>query len=44
MVQAGLFGRDRVHFTVTGYEEQGTLFYRAFIQNYNKSNKENVTR
>ena len=42
--KAGLFGRDRVHFTVTGYEEQGTLFYRAFIQNYNKSNKENVTR
>lgn len=42
--KAGLFGRDRIHFTVAGYEEQGTLFYRAFMHNYNKSIKENAIR
>lgn len=33
---AGLMGRDRVHFTKEGYREQGTLLYRALMQTYNR--------
>ena len=39
--KAGLFGKDRVHFTVEGYKEQGTLFYKAFIKKYNNHLEQN---
>ena len=29
-------GRDRVHFTKEGYQEQGLLLYRALMQTYNR--------
>lgn len=34
--KAGLMGRDRVHFTKEGYQEQGLLLYRALMQTYNR--------
>lgn len=34
--KAGLLGRDRIHFTKEGYQEQGLLFYRALMQTYNR--------
>lgn len=34
--KAGLMGKDRIHFTKEGYREQGTLFYRALMQSYNR--------
>lgn len=30
-----LMGRDRIHFTKEGYQEQGTLLFRAFMESYN---------
>lgn len=33
---AGLFTRDRVHFTPQGYEHQGTLLFRALMSSYTK--------
>lgn len=30
------FGRDRIHFTKETYREQGNLFYRALMKNYNE--------
>lgn len=30
-----LMGRDRLHFTKEGYQEQGTLLFRALMQSYN---------
>lgn len=30
----GWMGRDRIHFTKEGYQEQGTLLYRALMQTY----------
>lgn len=38
----GLFSRDRIHFTAEGYELQGTLFYQAFMNNYNLFLKKHV--
>lgn len=35
--QLKLMTRDRVHFTNDGYQEQGTLLFRALMQSYNKS-------
>lgn len=32
----GWMGRDRIHFTKEGYQEQGTLLYRALMQTYGK--------
>lgn len=31
-----LLGRDRIHFTKEGYQEQGVLFYRALMSSYNQ--------
>lgn len=33
--RARLMGRDRVHFTKEGYQEQGTLLFRALMESYN---------
>ena len=30
-----VMGRDRIHFTKEGYQEQGTLLFRAFMESYN---------
>lgn len=35
--EAHLMGRDRVHFTKEGYQEQGTLLFRALMQSYNQT-------
>lgn len=35
--EAGLMAYDRVHFTKEGYQEQGTLLFRALMQSYNQS-------
>lgn len=35
-----LTGRDRIHFTKEGYQEQGELLYRALIRSYNTYIKE----
>ncbi|MDR1724690.1 MAG: GDSL-type esterase/lipase family protein [Tannerella sp.] len=32
---SGLFGRDHIHFTRNGYDEQGKLLYKAIIRSYN---------
>lgn len=32
--KAGLMGRDRIHFSKEGYQEQGTLLFRALMQAY----------
>ena len=32
----GLLRKDRIHFTQKGYEEQATLLFRAFMNEYNK--------
>lgn len=42
--KAGLMGRDRVHYTKEGYQEQGTLFYRALMQTYNRYIADNDVR
>lgn len=42
--KAGLMGRDRVHFTKEGYQEQGTLLYRALMQTYNRYIADNNVR
>ena len=39
---AKLLGRDRIHFSVDGYREQGKLLYKALIRL--KMNKQNTTR
>ena len=31
---ARLFGRDRIHFSRNGYEEQGMLLYKAIVRSY----------
>ena len=31
---AKMFGRDRIHFSRVGYEEQGSLLYKAIIRSY----------
>ena len=31
-LEAGLFGRDRIHFSQKGYGEQGALLYKALIR------------
>lgn len=36
--KAKLMGRDRIHFTKEGYQEQGSLLYRALMQSYNQYN------
>jgi lysophospholipase L1-like esterase len=36
---AGLFARDRIHFTQRGYDEQGKLLYKALINSFNNANK-----
>lgn len=33
--KAGMFGRDRIHFTQSAYREQGNLLYGAFVKEYN---------
>ena len=38
---AGLMGRDRIHFSVEGYQEQGKLLYKALIRL--KMNQQNTT-
>jgi len=30
--QSSLYGRDRIHFTIDGYKEQGKLLYKALIR------------
>ena len=30
--QSSLYGKDRIHFTIKGYEEQGKLLYKALIR------------
>lgn len=35
--EARLMGQDRVHFTKEGYQEQGTLLFRALMQSYNQT-------
>lgn len=40
---AGLMGRDRVHFSKEGYQEQGVLLYRALMQAYAASVPEAVS-
>lgn len=40
----GLMGRDRVHFTKEGYQEQGILLYRALMQTYNRYITDNDVR
>lgn len=37
--KAKLLGRDRIHFTKEGYQEQGSLLYRALMQSYNQYNE-----
>ena len=34
--KAHLLARDRIHFTKEGYQEQGTLLFRALMDTYNK--------
>lgn len=34
-LDAGLYGRDRIHFTKEAYAEQGNLLYRALVKGYN---------
>lgn len=34
-LEAGLYGRDRIHFTKEAYREQANLFYRALMKGYN---------
>lgn len=34
-LEAGLYGRDRIHFTKEAYGEQGKLLYRALVKGYN---------
>lgn len=36
--KAKLMGKDRIHFTKEGYQEQGSLLYRALMQSYNQYN------
>lgn len=36
---AGLMGRDRVHFSKEGYQEQGLLLYRALMHAYREAGK-----
>ena len=42
--KTGLMGRDRVHFTKEGYQEQGILLYRALMQTYNRYIADNDVR
>lgn len=42
--KSGLMGRDRVHFTKEGYQEQGLLLYRALMQTYNRYIADNDVR
>lgn len=42
--KAGLMGRDRIHFTKEGYQEQGLLLYRALMQTYNRYIENNDVR
>lgn len=37
---AGLMGRDRVHFSKEGYQEQGLLLYRALMHAYQAEERE----
>lgn len=37
LIQLNLINKDRVHYTMSGYQEQGTLFFEALISNYEKS-------
>ncbi|MDR2384899.1 MAG: GDSL-type esterase/lipase family protein [Tannerella sp.] len=34
--EAGMFARDRIHFTQKGYDEQGKLLYKSLINSFNK--------
>jgi lysophospholipase L1-like esterase len=36
---AGMFARDRIHFTQKGYEEQGELLYKSMINSFNEAIK-----
>jgi lysophospholipase L1-like esterase len=38
--KAGLFGRDRIHFTQGGYDLQGKLLYKSLIRSFN--NEQNL--
>lgn len=40
---AGLMGRDRIHFSKEGYQEQGLLLYRALMHAYRDEGKEPVS-
>lgn len=40
----GLMGRDRVHYSKEGYQEQGILLYRALMQTYNRYITDNDVR
>ena len=35
--EAKMFGRDRIHFSRNGYEEQGALLYKALVRTYNSA-------
>ncbi len=39
---ARMMGRDRIHFTKEGYQEQGTLLFRALMSIYNRQREDNV--
>lgn len=40
----GLMGRDRIHYSKEGYQEQGILLYRALMQTYNRYITDNDVR
>lgn len=40
----GLMGRDRIHYSKEGYQEQGILLYRALMQTYNRYIADNDVR
>lgn len=42
--KAGLMGKDRVHFTKEGYQEQGLLLFRALMATYNRYTTGNNVR
>lgn len=41
LIGLNLIAKDRVHYTKNGYEEQGTLFFEALMNNYQNSKMAN---
>lgn len=37
LINQNLIARDRIHYTASGYEEQGFLFFQSLINNYEKT-------